>query len=387
MTGFADDAIAIGTTDVPDGWFDRFIVNLHPADASAPTLHIGGGVYPARGVADGFVLAVLDGEQRNLRLSTTLADVRETASRSVPGGNPAAQVGSLHWTTVVPMRHWQVRLDDNPSGVRFELDWHRRLDPWSAPLTVHRDAEETARFDHLVQSGMVSGRIDIDGHRVDVSGWPSARDRSRGTRTLHGGHGLHLWVVAHFPTCSVAALHVIGRDGHAVLTDGGIVHADGRIDDIVDVRHNLRFDALQDLVGGSLAVTTASGLTLQLDATVGMRGGYMSGGGYGGAHGADRGRAHVEADVYPLDGSVGPRLLDTPLTDRAVRFTGRHADGTAVAGSGIIEFAQTRSARYAYRATLEPKADALVPKADALEPKADALEPSDKQSAAPSGGA
>jgi hypothetical protein len=73
----------------------------------------------------------------------------------------------------------------------------------------------------------------------------------------------------------------------------------------------------------------------------------MSGGGYGGQHGRPMGRGHLEHDVYPLDGSVSPRVLDSALTDRLTAFTW---DGTH--GSGILEFALTRSPSYTYQRTL-----------------------------------
>ena len=75
----------------------------------------------------------------------------------------------------------------------------------------------------------------------------------------------------------------------------------------------------------------------------------MSGGGYGGHHGKVLGRDHVESEVYPLDGSVTQRTLDSSLTDRLAAFTW---DGTP--GLGIFEFALSRSSSYAYRPTLEP---------------------------------
>ena len=73
----------------------------------------------------------------------------------------------------------------------------------------------------------------------------------------------------------------------------------------------------------------------------------MSGGGYGGHHGASRGVDHVEGEVWPLDGTVTQRTLDSSLTDRLCAFTW---NGTA--GSGIFEFALSRSASYGYRPTL-----------------------------------
>ena len=59
------------------------------------------------------------------------------------------------------------------------------------------------------------------------------------------------------------------------------------------------------------------------------------------------GRDHMEHDVYPLDGSVSQRTLDSSLTDNLATFTW---NGTA--GIGIFEFALTRSPSYSYRPTL-----------------------------------
>ena len=124
------------------------------------------------------------------------------------------------------------------------------------------------------------------------------------------------------------------------------MQADGTLDDIVDVRHDLVFDDL-DLKSGLVEVTTAAGTRYLIEADATAGGGYMSGGGYGGHHGRSFGRDHVESDVYPLDGSVGQRTLDSSLTDRLCAFSWE-----GIPGSGIFEFALTRSPAYAYRPTL-----------------------------------
>jgi hypothetical protein len=113
------------------------------------------------------------------------------------------------------------------------------------------------------------------------------------------------------------------------------------------VRHDLSFDDDLDLRGGRVEVTTEDGAVYRIGADPAARGGYMSGGGYGGQHGRRMGRGHVEHDRYPLDGSVSPRVLDSALTDRLAAFTW---DG--IPGSGIFEFALTRSPAYSYQPTL-----------------------------------
>ena len=98
---------------------------------------------------------------------------------------------------------------------------------------------------------------------------------------------------------------------------------------------------------GRVVVATEGGATYEIDADARAGGGYMSGGGYGGHHGKPAGRDHVEHDVYPLDGSVSPRTVDTSLTDRLAAFMW---DGHP--GLGIFEFALTRSRSYTYEPTI-----------------------------------
>jgi hypothetical protein len=119
--------------------------------------------------------------------------------------------------------------------------------------------------------------------------------------------------------------------------------ADGSVDPIVDVGHDLEFDDNLDLVGGRVEVTTASGKAYTIDADARAGGGYMAGAGYGGHHGKPLGRDHLEHDVYPLDGSVTPKTVDTALTDRLTAF-----EWSGQQGIGIFEFALTRSNTYAY---------------------------------------
>jgi hypothetical protein len=163
---------------------------------------------------------------------------------------------------------------------------------------------------------------------------------------MAGGQGLHVWFQAQFPDRAVGFLLVEGRQGERILLEGAVLHEDGRSDDVVDARHDLSFDAL-DLKSGVVEVATASGATYRITADASAGGGFMSGGGYGGHHGKVRGRDHVESDVYPLDGSVDQRTLDSSLTDRVALF-----DWEGVGGVGIFEFALTRSASYRYLSTL-----------------------------------
>ncbi len=332
---FHDELVRPGETGLPERFFDRFVINLHPVDGRGPSIIVGCGLHPMRDVVDGFAQLTVPGEQRNLRFSTELS------------ATDWSSCGPLRWKVAEPNTTWAIRLDDNPIGLSFDLTWRARTPAWWGDVAVTNSSGETTSFAHLFQSGLVEGTLAIDGTPQPVSGWYSQRDRSRGVRTMAGGQGLHIWYQAQFPDHSIGFLLVESRDGGRLLLEGAVMHTDGRLDEITDIRHDLVLDGALDLKSGLVQVTTASGAVYRVDTDAGFGGGYMAGAGYGGHHGKTLGRDHVEHDVYPLDGTVTQRTLDSSLTDRLCRFS---RDG--VEGSGIFEFALSRSSSYHYRPTL-----------------------------------
>lgn len=334
-SAFHDELIRPGTSGLPDRFFDRFVFNLHPSDATSPSVIFGFGMYPAKDTVDGFVVISDEKQQRNLRYSTLLS-----ATDGDGGGPFSFQVTS-------PNRTWQLRLGPNPTNVEFDLVWEARTPAWHGEVSVNNSTGESTAFDHLFQSGTYTGTLTIDGNVQHVDGWYGQRDRSRGVRTMSGGQGLHIWYQAQFPTLSIGFLLVETRDHTELLLEGAVMHVDGTLDHIVDVKHDLVFNDVRDLESGRVRVTTESGAEYVVDADASAGGGHMAGAGYGGHHGAQLGADHVEHDVYPLDGSVNPSTLDSALTDRLCSFV-----LDSVKGSGIFEFALTRSRSYAYKPTL-----------------------------------
>lgn len=332
---FGDDLVGPDSADLPERFFDRFVFNLHAEEALAPAIILGFGIYPVRNVADGFLIVTTSDEQRNLRFSTELdATDRHGA-------------GPFSFDVVEPLKSWRLSVGPNATGVELDVLWTARTSPWWQSLQVATTSGEPTAFDHLVQSGRYTGRMRLDGKELDVSGWYGQRDRSRGVRSLSGGQGIHIWFQAQFPDRSVGFLLVESRDQSRIILEGSVMGEDGSLDDIVDVTHDLTFDDL-DLVGGVVEIVTASGRRERITADASVtKGGYLAGGGYGGHHGKQRGRDHVESEVYRLDGSVTPRGLDSSMTDRLTAF-----ECKGVAGSGIFEFAISRSSSYTYRATL-----------------------------------
>ncbi|KXX56007.1 DUF7064 domain-containing protein [Rhodococcus sp. LB1] len=333
--GFHDALVTRATEDMPEKFFDRFMFNLHPDGRTAPSVILGAGAYPPRNVVDGFVVLTTGTEQRNLRYSTEHSET------------DGASVGPLRWETVDDNSAWRIQLGENKTGLELDLLWHARAPYWLGSVDVENTDGNVTSFDHLFQPGRYEGTLTLDGTTTDVGGWYGLRDRSRGVRTMSGGQGLHIWYQAQFPDRTFGFLLVEDRDGGRILLEGAVMHDDGRLDDITDVRHDLAFTAGNDLASGAVEVVTTGGATYRVDADASAGGGYMAGGGYGGHHGKVRGRDHEDFDVYPLDGTVGPKTLDSALTDRCCTF-----EWNEETGYGIFEFALSRSSSYTYHPTL-----------------------------------
>jgi hypothetical protein len=333
MPDFHDQLTDPAASGLPERFFDRFMFNMHPTDALEPVVILGGGRYPPKSVADGYVMVVIGDEQRNIRFS------------SPTDQTSGSRVGPLEWETVEPMRRWRLRLAPNATGLELDVTWEARAPAWFGEVVVgNEEQDDVTSFTHLFQSGHYRGTLTLDGASRSVDGWYGQRDRSRGVRTMSGGQGLHIWYQAQFPERSVGFLLVEGRDNARLLLEGAVMHTDGRIDPILDVEHDLIFDEDLELRGGSVVVLTAGGARLAIDTDPAGRGVYMAGGGYGGHHGRAGGEEVIDADTYRLDGTTSPRSFDTSLTDRLSRFT---CDGER--GIGIFEFALTRSRSYRYR--------------------------------------
>jgi hypothetical protein len=320
---------------LPERFFDRFVFNLHPTGGSRPSIIVGLGLHPVRNTVDGFVQLCTETEQRNARYSTQLSATSWDTC------------GPFAYEVIEPNTKWRLQLGDNPTGMSFDLTWTARTSAWWGDIQVTNSSGEETSFAHLFQSGHVDGTLTIDGEVQRVEQWYSQRDRSRGVRTMAGGQGLHIWYQAQFADRSVGFLLVESRDGGRLLLEGAVMKTDGTLDEIVDVKHDLRFDDQLDLKSGLVQITTASGAILSIDTDATGGGGLMAGAGYGGHHGESLGVDHVEGEIWPLDGSITQRTVDSSLTDRLASFTW---DGKE--GSGIFEFALTRSSSYTYKPTL-----------------------------------
>lgn len=334
LVGAEDTLVDAFDPAYPPGFFDRFYFNVHGKDPGAWML-FGAGVYPSRGVADGWAIAVGDGVQTNLRFSDRL-DVL-----------PVHSIGPLTWEVVAPST-WQVRLAPNPSGIELDAVFTGRLDPYHySPLVFDDGIGGHTDFEHAVQSGRWQGTMTVDGVTTDLSDHWGQRDRSRGERLVHAKQGMHLWVQPQFEDGQISVMYDEGRDGETTLCEGAVMAGDGTRDAIAAVRHRLDVDTDLEVSAALLEIETASGRLIRLDVQMPRHEvAYLAGGGYDGRHGRFVGLDHVATERWPLEGLTGPRTVGTPLSERLARFsTG------AASGVGIFETAFSRSTSYTYRPT------------------------------------
>lgn len=327
-----DDLLTtVQPADVGGQFFDRFYFNMH-GHSTSPLIMVGIGIYPGQATIDGYVIRVDNGTQRNLRFSDILTPDVTT-------------IGPFRWQIEKPLEKWRLTLAANPLDVEFDLTWSARTAPWATPPVLLDDGKGgRTSFNHFFQSGTYAGDLNLDGRAVSTEGWLGQRDRSRGVRPVSGGQGLHLWVQAQMANYTIAFMFDEDREHRPTFIDGAILFCDGITDAIVDVEHNLLFDGDLDFLSGSFTVRTASGESYSGEVDGSAGGGFLSGGGYGGWHGVRRTANYQETEVWPLDGSVHPRMLDTPLTDRSAVF---RVSGET--GHGVFEFAHSRSSKYTYR--------------------------------------
>jgi len=311
--------------------FDRFYFNLHGDRREDGFLVLGAGLYPEKGLADGYVVLVTGDEQRNLRFSRH-ADV-----------GPDDAIGPLSWQTGGEGRSWRLELGENPIGLRFAVEWKERAPLFS--VGTYESTDGFSAYEHWFQSGRYSGTLTIDGVERGVDGWFGQRDRSRGRRAVRERLGMHLWLQGQFAGDSVGLLFNLDREGEPVHLAGAKMGEDGSTLLIAELEHDLDFDENLEMRSGRAVVRYEDGSEEELRFEATGRGVFMAGGGYAGWHGVDHGPECVESEVWALDdGERNARTLPLGLGDALFRF-----DRGGEAGTGIVESALTRSSSFRYR--------------------------------------
>ena len=160
-------------TDNPE-WTERIYLSAYNVREKDTILGVGIGQYPNKNVQDGFVTVWRRGKQYNFR-----------ASRRLRPRIEEVKIGPLSVEVIEGLRRLRVRLADNPSSLRLDLEWTAAMNPHEEEHDFRESGGKTvqdiSRFD---QAGRARGVLQVDGATItlDEQHWWSHRDRSWGTR-------------------------------------------------------------------------------------------------------------------------------------------------------------------------------------------------------------
>jgi hypothetical protein len=335
----------VGTSD--PRFFDRYWFAVYePAGLAALQFTLG--VYNNMNVVDGGFVVVHDGRQYNLRVSRSLRP------------RFSADCGPLRVEVLEPLRRFRLVVEPGDHPVHGELEWTGVLPPEEERPHFERVrgrvAQDYQRFD---QVGECSGRLDIDGARLDVERWWTCRDHSWGVRPSMGipepvtgptpapSEVGSLFAFLFFSTSTLAGHVQVMERGEERVYLTGLVR--DRRDAAVDV-HVAEADLRISFHEGTrrfrtvtiaLVLDDGRRLTLQADAlgpSIAMPGlGYSGGFDDGKGLGVWRGDDHREVDVWDVrapaavvhqDGTVRTPLHRIQPVRVAARGAGLDGEGT-----------------------------------------------------------
>ncbi|MGQ0464157.1 MAG: hypothetical protein ACT4QG_02435 [Sporichthyaceae bacterium] len=293
-------------------WRERYWISIQDVVGGDTVLTLGLGKYPNVDMMEAFAVLSHAGTQRNLRLSRSL----------LPRSTEMA-VGPLRVEVVRPMRALRLILEENESGVEFDIVWHARtealLEGRFFQISRARTTYDAIRY---VQHGRASGTLQAPGLDLALTEdrfW-GERDHSWGTRPLPRAPGMPPgerpeWRMLLFAPLQLPdfGLHVYlqesapGRPVH--LSAGLTPTVDGKLDaePIVAVDHDLEWLAdapAPTLTGGALRLRLADGTELDFGLLALPGRAHLRGGGYEGWNGwfqgQWRGEATAEHDTWDL---------------------------------------------------------------------------------------
>ncbi len=351
-----------GTSD--PRFFDRYWFAIYDPHGSEPAINTGMCTYLNMNVIDGYASMIEDGKQHNVRLSSALRPGLFTNDPNV------SRTGPLSVSVIEPFRRLRLKLEENESGLAFDMEWsaviapHEEIPSWSR--LRGRVNQDYMRYN---QSGSVNGWVELGGTRREMKDWWGGRDHSWGVRTdiaggepvtgdddMRAARGGYLWTWLTWGAGDFGGhfqLHEY-EDGSNPHSEGGIRWAGGSTVTSHDV--SLDFDVYpgtRRFSTGTYTMRTPAG-EWRVEMTPISRSLTMLGLGYSMGYddrrgfGVWRGAEHLEHDVYDVshdedvvlpDGSV-----DRPYhRDCAVRLKVTAPDGTETIGAGHCAIIPTGS--------------------------------------------
>ncbi len=332
-------------TDSPE-WTERIYVSIYNVRDKDTVLGFGVGQYPNKNVQDGFATVWHQGRQYNFR-----------ASRSLRPRIDEVKIGPLAVEVLDGLRRFPLRLDDNPSTLRLDLEWIASMNPHEEEHDFRQSGgkvvQDITRFDQI---GRVRGTLTFGDKTITLSedAWWGHRDRSWGTRralrtdTTDSKRTtfapfLFSWSVAQFRDYALHWRFVERGPGRYSYFSGERVVPFGAPADpgwlLERAEQEFRWDAsgpVQTLKGGDVQLFFKNGESRQVSFVTHPARWHLKGGGYGGYrgwyHGDHKGDYYAEHDVWDLS---DPKVLAeaSTLSDHLIEW--RCGDDI---GYGIMEY-------------------------------------------------
>src|SRR5580704_5044712 len=300
-------------TDNPE-WTERIYVSIYNVRDQDTILGFGVGQYPNKNVQDGFATVWHQGRQYNFRASRTLRPRMDEV-----------KIGPLSVETLEGLRRFRIKLVDNPSTLRLDIEW-------TAAMNAHEEehdrresggkvVQDISRFD---QVGRARGTLQFGGKTISLTDdtWWAHRDRSWGTRRplrtdisdakrTTFAPFLFSWSVAQFRDFTLHCRFVEREAGKYSYFSGELARPFGQAADpgwLLDkAEQDFRWDAsgpIQTLKGGDIDLTFKNGERRHVSFKTHTPRWHLKGGGYGGYrgwyHGDNRGQYYSEQDVWDL---------------------------------------------------------------------------------------
>jgi hypothetical protein len=333
----------VGSSD--PSWRERYWISLQDTVAKDTVLTIGLGQYPNQDVQEGFAVLSSGGRQHNLRVARALAP-----------HNDRMAIRPLRVEVVRPFEQLRLVLEENPSGVAFDITWTSRLEPVleGGHFEVHRSrvTHDVVRY---VQHGRAAGTLTAPGREwtLDPESWWGERDHSWGTRPLPRPQGappgerpewrMLLFCPLQLPDFGVHLYLTESKPGRPLHLSAGISRPRGAGDEeplIVGVEHDLSWiegAAAPTLAGGQIVLTLDSGEKLDLEVTAQAGRAHLRGGGYEGWNGWFqghwKGESSLEHEVWDLTDTSNLYRYAKAGSDHLVEV--RHGGKV---GYGVMEY-------------------------------------------------
>jgi hypothetical protein len=301
-------------TDSPD-WTERIYVSIYNILDKDTIVGVGVGQYPNKNVQDGFVTVWHRGKQHNFR-----------ASRILRPRIDEVRIGPLSIEVLEGLRRFRIRLGDNPSSLRLDLEWTATMNPHEEEHDFRESGgkvvQDISRFD---QVGRVRGILEVAGKAISLSeeAWWGHRDRSWGTRRPLRTDAsdskrttfapfLFSWSAAQFRDYAIHWRFVERGPGKYSYLSGERVWPFGERGDpgwrLEKTEQEFRWDAsrpVQTLQGGEIQLHFSNGESRLVSFVTHPARWHLKGGGYGGYrgwyHGDHKGEYYFEHEVWDLN--------------------------------------------------------------------------------------